>query len=145
MSSRYSACHLLRHILRVLILIIGFASAGIPATASAQTVRVLVDGASIWSAPSVPSNVLTTVRAGTTLEVIERIGTWYRVRLPNDATRVGFILARQVEPSGPENPRPTQPRTAQSRPSTAARRRGPPRRAFLAGSGAYPPSALQFD
>jgi len=106
---------------------------------------VVVDGASIWSAASVPSNVLTTVKAGTTLQVIERIGVWYRVRLPNDSTRVGFILARQVEPGGPgAGTPPPESRPAQSRPSTAARR-GPPRRAFLAASGGYLPSPLQFD
>jgi hypothetical protein len=113
-------------------------------TASAQTVRVIVDGASIWSAPSVPSIVLATVKAGTTLEVEAQVGAWYRVRLPNDSTRVGYILVGQVErAAGGANIPPTSPGSPQ--PQVGARRRGPPRRAFVSASAGYQRAKLQFD
>ena len=110
--------------------------------ASAQTVRVTVDGASVWSAPSIPSIVLLTVKAGTTLEVLARTGTWYRVRLPNNPGGVGYILVSQtvVVPGGAAIPGvpPSSPRAAQRAPQ----RRGPPRRAFLSAGAAYQPGAL---
>ena len=68
-----------------------------PRLASAETVRVVADGTSIWTVESIP-NVLTVVKAGTVLEVKELRAGWYVVVLPNDPTRLGRILARLVEP-----------------------------------------------
>jgi hypothetical protein len=114
-------------------------------TALAQTtVRVAVDGASIWSAPSVPSIVLATVKAGTELEVLARFGAWYRVRLPDDPTRIGYVLVRQVEGSteGLSIP-PSSGRTGQ--PRTPVRRRAQPRRSFISGSAGYLSTILNFE
>jgi Bacterial SH3 domain len=133
---------LVRHTLYVLIVTSLLVAAS--GTASAQTVRVIVDGASIWSAPSVPSVVLATVKAGTTLEVVAQVGSWYRVRLPGDSTRVGYILVGQGEgAAGGANSPPTSPRSPQ--PRVVARRSGPPRRAFVSASAGYQPAVLQFD
>jgi hypothetical protein len=114
-------------------------------TALAQTtVRVAVDGASIWSAPSVPSIVLATVKAGTVLDVLARFGSWYRVRLPDDPTRIGYVLVRQVEGSTEGLNIPPAPQSA-AQPRTPVRRRGQPRRSFLSGSAGYPSTILNFE
>jgi hypothetical protein len=107
------------------------------------TVRVTVDGASIWSQPAVPSIVLATVKAGTELEVLARFGFWYRVRLPDDPTRIGYILVRQVEGSAEGLTIPPSQRAGQ--PRTPVRRRGQPRRSFISGSAGYPSTILNFE
>jgi hypothetical protein len=68
-----------------------------PRLASAEAVRVVADGTTIWTIESIP-NVLTVVKAGTILEVKELRAGWYIVALPHDPTRLGRILARLVEP-----------------------------------------------
>jgi hypothetical protein len=112
-------------------------------TASAQMVKVTVDGASIWSEPSAPGVVIATVKSGTTLEVVSQAGAWYRVRLPGDSTRLGYILMRQVgQMSGRAVPPPS---SRNPQPRVVARRRGPPRRTFASASGGYQPAVLTFD
>ncbi|HKY20632.1 MAG TPA: hypothetical protein VJM31_05380, partial [Vicinamibacterales bacterium] len=137
-GSRYSVSHLTPHIVRAFV-VAAFLLVVSSGTASAQTVRVIADGASIWSNPSVPGIVLVTVKAGTLLEVVGQAGAWYCVKLPSDSTREGYILARQVEGSvGPL--KPSVPPGGQA---GLARRPPPPRRAFLSVGGSYQPPFSQ--
>src|SRR5687768_16886411 len=62
-----------------------------PSTTLPETVRVIVDGAALWSGPQVPV-AMTWVQAGTLLEVLAHEGTWYRVRFPFDSSRVGYVM-----------------------------------------------------
>jgi hypothetical protein len=79
---------------------------------------------------------------------VDQVGSWYRVKLPADATRVGYILVRQVTagkggaPIPPSSPRSPQPRSPQQ---PAGARRRTPRRAFVSASAAYQPAVLKFD
>jgi hypothetical protein len=132
-----------RHILRIFAIACSLCAAG-GAVSAQTTVRVTVEGASIWSAPSTPSIVMATVTVGTMLQVVNQEGSWYRVRLPNDPARVGFILVRQVEggPAGDRIP-PMSPQSAAR--SAAVRRRGPPRRAFASIGGGYQAETLHFE
>jgi hypothetical protein len=116
---------------------------GLSGAAFAQTVRVVVDGASIWSAPSSPSVVLATVKVGTMLDVIGQIGSWYRVTLPSDPKRSGYILVRQVEAgSGTIRVPPSAPVTAAQRPPVRPRK--PPRRGYVSAGAGYQPELLKF-
>jgi hypothetical protein len=112
----------------------------LPAAAQ-PTVRVTVDGASIWSAPVMPAIVLATAKVGTTLEVLARVGSWYRVRLPNDRSRTGYIQIRLVEGKVDNVPTVGGPAVQPRGPA----RRGPPRQSFVSASGGYLPSILNFD
>lgn len=58
-------------------------------------VRVAVESARIRDIPSLEGKVLTKVKKGTKLEVIEKIGEWFRVYLP-DGKKTGYISARVV-------------------------------------------------
>lgn len=58
-------------------------------------VRVAVETARIRDIPSVEGKVLARVKKGTELEVIEKIGEWFRVYLP-DGKSTGYISARVV-------------------------------------------------
>jgi hypothetical protein len=140
-SAVYS--HITRHTLRLIPIIATLFMLLPSRTAAAQpTVTVSVDGASIWSAPSMPAVVLATVKVGTTLEVLARVGLWYRVRLPNDSSRTGYIQVRQVE--GKVDNIPSTPE-ASGQPRAVGPRRGPPRRSFVTASGGYLPTILDFD
>ncbi len=107
-----------------------------------KTVRVSVDGASILSAPTVPSTVLSTVKVGTVLGVLAQAGEWYRVWLPGDPTRIGYILAREVE-SAPDQL--VLPGSAPAGQPGAAAAQGSRRRAYLSILGGYMPAPLDFD
>jgi hypothetical protein len=78
-------------------------------TAVVQTVsvvRVKSDGTIIWKPGFFV--VLTTVKAGTALEVVSRQGQWYEVRLPatlpGASAETGFVAVSQVEPFGTTQP-----------------------------------------
>ena len=89
--------------------------------ARAQTVRVVQDGASIWTATDIPI-LITTVKAGTLLQVRGRRDDWLLVVVPSDPNyrnRIGMILRTQVVPAdGSTIPLP---------PGSTATRRAPPR------------------
>jgi len=80
------------------------------ANASADTVRVLVDRALIWSRPSGVSVVLTQVSRNQELTLLRQVNDWYEVVLPGARGPVsaptGFIRVSQavvwiLEPNGP--------------------------------------------
>jgi hypothetical protein len=102
---------------------------------------VTVDGASIWSAPTIPSIVLATVKVGTVLDVLAQGNAWYRVVLPGDPTRSGYIQVRQVE-SAPDRILPPGARAPVQARDVVKR---PPRRAYLSVSGGYVPAPVDFD
>jgi hypothetical protein len=87
-----------------------------------------------------PAIVLATAKTGTTLEVLARVGSWYRVRLPNDRSRTGYIQIRLVE-GKVDVPTVGGPAVQARGPA----RRGPPKRSFISASGGYLPSILNFD
>lgn len=58
-------------------------------------VRVAVEIARVREIPSIEGKVIARVKKGTELEVIERIGEWFRVYLP-DGKRTGYISSRVV-------------------------------------------------
>lgn len=62
---------------------------------SKKYVRVAVDVARIRDIPSLEGKVLARVKKGTELEVVEKIGDWFRVYLP-DGKNTGYISARVV-------------------------------------------------
>lgn len=58
-------------------------------------VRVAVEIARVREIPSLEGKIIARVKKGTELEVIERIGEWFRVYLP-DGKRTGYISSRVV-------------------------------------------------
>src|SRR5215510_642421 len=90
------------------------------ATAAADTVRVVVDRALVWTQPGGISIVMSQLLRGQTAEVVRRVGDWYEIVAPPGSgggdRRTGFISASQVVlESSPQSRRPTQGR-AQPRP-----------------------------
>src|SRR5258708_17002268 len=86
------------------------------ATAAADTARVIVDRALVWTQPSGVSIVMSQLLKGQTAEVVRRVGDWYEIVAPpgsgGGARRTGFISAAQVvldsvgPPKGPSAQRP---------------------------------------
>src|SRR5205823_6345153 len=68
-----------------------------PVPACAESVRVIVDRALIWSSTGFVSIVLNQVPEGTVLEVLRRVDGWYEVVLPPGSSgpsgSVGYIRA----------------------------------------------------
>src|SRR5438128_1842654 len=86
-----------------------------PTGAYADSVRVIVDRALIWSGVGLVNVVLNQVPAGTILQVRGRVEDWYEVVLPPGSSgppgSVGYIRAVQVVPesdaaAGPPPGRP---------------------------------------
>src|SRR5262245_59910495 len=107
------------------------------ATAAADTVRVVVDRALVWTQPGGVSIVMSQLVRGQTAEVVRRVGDWYEIVAPPGSgggdRRTGFISASQVvlESGGPAIPasRPSPaPRT--QRPATPPFRASRSRRAL---------------
>src|SRR5439155_15714802 len=98
-----------------------------PAPAYADSVRVIVDRALIWSSAGFASIVLNQVPQGTVLEVLGRVDGWYEVVLPPGSSgpsgSVGYIRAVQVviEPNAaaapPDRRTVPTPQTVPDRPS----------------------------
>lgn len=69
-------------------------------TASADTVRVIVDRALVWTQPGGVSIVMNQLLKGQTAEVVRRVGDWYEIVAPPGSggadRRTGFINASQV-------------------------------------------------
>lgn len=85
--------------------------------AQAETLRVTARAANLRATASTDSKIVTTVPQGTTLEVIETTGSWYKVQAPNGMT--GFVhqsvaVAEGVSPAEPATP--TQPAEAARKP-----------------------------
>src|SRR5215471_4805675 len=72
----------------------------VAATASADTVRVIVDRALVWTQPGGVSIVMNQLLKGQTAEVVRRVGDWYEIVAPPGSgggdRRTGFISASQV-------------------------------------------------
>ena len=123
-ASRFRIPHLAQRSVLFLLLLLGTSSA------FADTIRVTVDRALVWTRPSGVSIVITQLTKDTTIEAVRRVGDWYEVVLPagvfGPETRTGYISASQVvlEAVGPPSARTTRP--APSR-ETIARQPQPPR------------------
>src|SRR5215467_6136135 len=69
-------------------------------TAFADTVRVIVDRALVWTQPGGVSIVMNQLLKGQTAEVVRRVGDWYEIVAPSGSgggdRRTGFISASQV-------------------------------------------------
>src|SRR5215475_4491098 len=98
----------------VLFVILIFAAA---ATASADTVRVIVDGALVWTQPGGVSIVMNQLSKEQTADVVRRVGDWYEIVAPPGSgggdRRTGFIGASQVVL---ETERQSSQRSRQTRP-----------------------------
>ena len=81
----------------VVLLVLALAVA---ATASADTVRVVVDRALVWTQPGGVSIVMNQLLKDQTAEVVRRVGDWYEIVAPPGSgggdKRTGFISASQV-------------------------------------------------
>lgn len=68
--------------------------------AFADTVKVTVDRALVWSRPSGVAVVITQLMRNDTAEVVRRVGGWYEIVVPTGTLgaefRTGFIVASQV-------------------------------------------------
>jgi hypothetical protein len=112
--------------------------------ASAEQVRVIRDGTTIWRAPNGTGGVLTTVRAGAILEVEGRLGRWLIVDAPDAPGKRGYILEQLTAPADQSagTPRPAAPVRQLS---AAAPARQPPRlRTFLYVGGSLQSKATDF-
>lgn len=125
---------------------------GAAATASADTVRVIVERALVWTQPSGVSIVMTQLLKDQRAEVVRRVGDWFEIVAPPGSgggdRRTGFISASQVvlEASTPRSPAPPsaigQPPRASAPPP---RRRSAPRSTrILYVDGAYRAGAEDF-
>ncbi|HEX7795030.1 MAG TPA: hypothetical protein VF456_11795 [Vicinamibacterales bacterium] len=103
----------------------------VAATASADTVRVIVDRALVWTQPGGVSIVMNQLLKGQTAEVVRRVGDWYEIVAPPGSgggdRRTGFISASQVvlesgNPPTSQQPAtrrtPAAPRASQATPSS---------------------------
>lgn len=95
------------------------------ATASADTVRVIVERALVWTQPSGVSIVMSQLLKDQTAEVVRRVGDWFEIVAPPGSgggdRRTGFISASQVvlEAGGTAAPRTQTPRAQSSRARSA--------------------------
>jgi hypothetical protein len=112
----------------------------VAATASADTVRVIVDRALVWTQPGGVSIVMNQLLKDQTAEVVRRVGDWYEIVAPPGSgggdRQTGFISASQVvlESGGVPG---TRPATRVTRPPAATSPAGSPRmRATIANINA---------
>src|SRR5215471_21386085 len=72
----------------------------VAATSAADTVRVIVERALVWTQPGGVSIVMNQLVKGQTAEVVRRVGDWYEIVAPPGSgggdRRTGFISASQV-------------------------------------------------
>jgi opacity protein-like surface antigen len=85
--------------------------------AQAETLRVTARAANLRATASTDSKIVTTVPQGTTLEVIETAGAWYKVKAPNGIT--GFAHKSVVSADGAPSAEPTKP-ASPARPTAPA-------------------------
>src|SRR5262245_26444752 len=108
------------------------------ATASADTVRVVVDRALVWTRPGGVSIVMNQLVRGQTAEVIRRVGDWYEIVAPpgsgGGVRRTGFISASQVVLESGDSP---SGRSAQTRPAPRPVRVRPPFARFFTVDAGY--------
>lgn len=89
----------------------------VTSSAFADTIRVTVDRALVWTRPSGVAVVITQLRRDETAEVVRRVGAWYEIVVPtgtfNAEFRTGFISASQVvvETVGPPSAEVTRATT----------------------------------
>jgi len=84
-------------------------------SAFAESVRVVVEGATIWRTPTGTGGIIEVVKAGTVLDVRGRQGRWVIVESSTDVRQIGYILAAQTEPVA-AGPNTRQPPAAQTLP-----------------------------
>jgi hypothetical protein len=121
---------------RIVLLLVLLVAVAVPAYA--DTVRVVVDRALVWTQPGGVSIVMSQLVKGQTAEVVRRVGDWYEIVAPPGSgggdRRTGFISASQVvlESGGRPSQRPGQPRPAPAQP---VRVRPPFARVFTIDAG----------
>ena len=103
--------------------------------AFAESVRVVVDRATIWRTPTGTGGIVEIAKAGTILDVRGRQGRWIVVESSTDPRQIGYILAAQTEPAAPTANAAPGARTAptQTRTATPPRPPAPRPRPFLYG------------
>lgn len=88
--------------------------------AQAETLRVTARAANLRAASSTDSKIVATVPQGTSLEVIETTGSWYKVQAPNGMT--GFVhksvaAAEGVSPAAATKPAEAAPEPKAEQPA----------------------------
>lgn len=86
-------------------------SLGLGAQNTTETVRVIVDKATIWRNPTGTAGVVAIVSTNTRLQVKGHQGRWLVIEDPIDPRRTAFILESQTEPANGR----TSPASAPSR------------------------------
>src|SRR5262245_56238138 len=114
------------------------------ATAAADTVRVVVDRALVWTQPGGVSIVMSQLVRGQTAEVVRRVGDWYEIVAPPGSggadRRTGFISASQVvlesnRRSSQSDRQSSQRSGPTPRPARTVRVRPPYSRVFTVSAG----------
>jgi len=86
------------------IFLAGFIFLGLPCFAQMpRQVKVIINNANIRSRPELDAEILDIAAKGTLLEVIEKAGAWYTIKIDEDQTRkavFGYIHESMVEPIG---------------------------------------------
>lgn len=76
-----------------------------------QTARVAFDGINLRQKPTADSAIVATVKKGAELQILEKVGTWYRVRIEPSGPE-GYINSIVVDVQGPEKIAPKTPSVA---------------------------------
>jgi len=122
--------------------------------AFAESVRVVIDRATIWRTPTGTGGVVEIVKTGTILEVRGRQGRWLIVESSTDPRQIGYVLASQTEPAPtPSTGQPaarTAPPGGQNAPSRTRAAAAPPKsparpRPFLYGGIMFEVSSPGFE
>jgi hypothetical protein len=74
-----------------------------------RQVKVIIDSANIRSRPEITAEILDVAAKGALLEVIEKAGPWYAIKMGEDERGraiTGYIHESMVEPSGEVTPAP---------------------------------------
>jgi hypothetical protein len=99
------AGHSVRPVLFALALV--FAASG---AAFADTIKVTVDRALVWSRPNGVAVVITQLRKDDTVEVVRRLNGWFEIIVPGNSMstdiRIGYVSATQavIDSVGPPSP-----------------------------------------
>jgi hypothetical protein len=111
---------------RWLMVVLGMVFLGIAAGASAQTLRVTADRTNVRDKPSTDGGIVVAVSKGDELEVIDRSGSWYHVRVKSSGTQgyVNALVVEVVSGTGGAAPAAPAPAPRPANPPPAARPTG---------------------
>ncbi|MEW6457308.1 MAG: SH3 domain-containing protein [Acidobacteriota bacterium] len=66
--------------------------------AQEKYIRIVTDNVNVRSGPSVENSVLWVAHSGDVYQLLERIDDWYKICLPEDKTKIGYVFARLAVP-----------------------------------------------